>query len=91
MVEFRTKGPMNNRLPNVGKETAGEVCYLRVGMIMCLFPEHRQICTTGHRWTLEVFSEDWPKVERAFRAMYLGGKVHAGVKLQDAEIDEDCR
>ena len=74
MVEFRLKGPMNNRLPKVGQETAGEKVFMRVSCMMCLFPEHCQIRTVEHGWTIEVFSEDWGKVESAFRGMYLGGK-----------------
>ena len=77
MIEFRRKGPMNNRLPKVGQETAGETVLMRVSCIMFLSPEHHQIRTIEHGWTVEVFSEDWEKVERAFRGMYLGGKVHA--------------
>jgi len=75
MIAFRLKGPMNNRLPNVGKEMAGEMCFMRVGAIMCLFPEHRQIRTIEHGWTVEVYEEDWANVERAFRAEYLGMEV----------------
>ena len=68
MISFRIKGPMNNRLPNVGKYQPGEVCYLRIGMILCLFPAHHQIRTIENGWTLEVFEEDWQKVEKAFRS-----------------------
>lgn len=84
MVEFRLKGPMNNRLPNVGKETPGETVLMRVSQILCLFPDHRQIRTTENGWTVEVFAKDWDKVERAFRAAYLGGKVHA-VELERSD------
>lgn len=77
MIEFRLRGPMNNRLPNVGKYQAGESCLMRVSAILCLFPEHRQIRTIENGWTVDVFDDDWDKVERAFRHAYLGGKVHA--------------
>lgn len=77
MIEFRLKGPMNNRLPNVGKPMPGEKCYMRVSMILCLFPEHQQIRTVENGWTVDVCDQDWEKVERAFRNAYLGGKVHA--------------
>lgn len=77
MVEFRLKGPMNNRLPNVGKETPGETVYLKVSGILCLFPDHRQIRTMENDWTIEVYEDDWPKVERAFRFMYMGNRVTA--------------
>lgn len=76
MIEFRLKGPMNNRLPNVGKSQPGERVLFRVSMILCLFPEHCEIRTVNG-WTLEVYEEDFPGVERAFRGMFLGGKVHA--------------
>lgn len=65
IVEFRTKGPMNNRLPHVGAEMPGEVCLLRIDRIKCLFPVHRQI-VTDDEWTLDVFKEDWEKVVGAF-------------------------
>ena len=77
MVEFRLKGPMNNRLPNVGKDTPGETVYMRTSAMMCLFPDHQQIRTIEHGWTVDVFFEDWEKVEKAFRSAYLGRKVHA--------------
>ncbi len=77
MIQFRLNGPMCNRLPNVGKYQPGEVCLLRVSAIMCLFPEHRQVRTIEHGWTLHVFEEDWDTVEKAFRSAYLGREVHA--------------
>jgi hypothetical protein len=77
MVEFRMKGPMENRLSKVGKYAPGETVLMRVSQMLCLFPDHRQIRTTESGWTVEVFHEDWPRVEKAFRSAYLGGKVHA--------------
>ena len=78
MVEFRIKGPvMNNPLTNVGTYQPGEMVYMRVSAMLCLFPEHHQIRTIENGWTVDVFDKDWPKVERAFRSAYLGGKVHA--------------
>lgn len=77
MIEFRLPGPMNNRLPKVGKIMPGEVCLMRISAMLCLFPEHRQIRTIENGWTVEVYEEDWEKVEKAFRSAYLGGKVHA--------------
>ena len=59
------------------KIESGETVYMRVSAMMCLFPNHHQIRTIEHGWTVTVCLEDWPKVERAFRACYLGGKVHA--------------
>ncbi len=76
MVEFRLQGAMNNRLPNVGKQMPGEICFMRVSQMLCLFPEHRQIRTTENGWTVDVYEEDWAKVEKAFRSAFLGGKVH---------------
>ena len=75
MIEFRLNGPMN-RAPKKGY-LPGEKCLFRVNMILCLFPEHRQIRTIENGWTLEVYEEDWDKVEKAFRSNFLGGKVHA--------------
>lgn len=46
-------------------------------MILCLFPEHRQIRTNEHGWTVTVHEDDWPKVEKAFRSIYLGNRVYA--------------
>ena len=77
MIEFRLQGPMNNRLPDVGKFQPGEACLMRVSAMLCLFPLHRQIRTIENGWTVTVFEDDWDKVERAFRNAYLGGKVHA--------------
>jgi hypothetical protein len=81
MVEFRLKGPIGNRLTKrgneVGKNQPGELCLMRVSQMLCLFPAHFQIRTTENGWTVEVYEEDWPKVEKAFRAAYLGGKVSA--------------
>lgn len=72
LVEFRLRrGPMGTRSPNVGKYQPGERVILRVSMILCLFPEDCSIRTTEHGWTMEVFEEDFPKVEIAFRSMYL--------------------
>ncbi len=68
---------MNNRLPNVGKSQPGETCLMRVSAMMCLFPLHCQIRTIENGWTVEVYEDDWSKVEAAFRSAYLGGKVHA--------------
>ncbi len=75
MIEFRLKGGMN-RAPKTGF-FAGETCLLRLSQILCLFPDHHQIRTTESGWTIDVYEEDWPKVERAFRNNYLGGKVKA--------------
>ena len=77
MIEFRLKGPMNNRIPNVGKDMPGERIYMRTSAMMCLFPDHHQIRTIEYGWTVEVCTEDWPKVEKAFRSAYLGGVVKA--------------
>jgi hypothetical protein len=78
MIEFRLNtGPMENRIPKVGKRLPGETVLMRVSAMMCLFPELHQIRTFEHGWTIEVWPEDWDKVERAFRHMYLGGKVTA--------------
>lgn len=78
MIEFRLKGLlMNNRLPNVGKVKPRERCLMRISAILCLFPEHHQIRTIEHGWTVEVHPEDWEKVERAFRSAYLGREIHA--------------
>lgn len=77
MIEFRLKGPMNNRLPSVGKSQPGERVLFRVSMILCLFPDHCQIRTIENGWTLDVHEEDFPKVERAFRSMYLGNQIKA--------------
>ena len=76
MISFHLKGPMNNRLPNVGKYQAGETCLLRIGAIACLFPDQRQIRMTDG-WTIDVFEGDWAGVERAFRSAYLGNPVRA--------------
>ncbi len=77
MIQFRLNGPMNNRLPNVGKPQPGEMCLMRISAILCLFPDHHQIRTIEHGWTVQVFEEDWERVEKAFRSAYLGGEVHA--------------
>lgn len=77
MIEFRLAGVMDNRLPNVGKRKPGEPCLMRVSAMMCLFPDHRQIRTIEHGWTVDVCEEDWSKVEKAFRSAYLGGVVRA--------------
>lgn len=78
IIEFRLEGAMSNRLGKVGKHEPGERCLLRVSMILCLFPECRQIRTIESGWTLTVYEEDFPKVERSFRAAYLGREVKAG-------------
>jgi len=77
MIQFRINGTMNNRLPNVGRHMPGEICLLRISQIMCLFPNHKQIRTVEQGWTLDVYEEDWEKVERAFRNEYLGREVKA--------------
>lgn len=78
MVQFRIQGLlMNNRLPNVGKYAPGETCLMRLGAILCLFPEHRQIRTIEHGWTVTVFEDDWERVEKAFRSAYLGNEIRA--------------
>jgi hypothetical protein len=78
MIQFRLQGILiKNRLPDVGKYEAGEVCLMRISAMMCLFPEHRQIRTIEHGWTVTVFEEDWERVEKAFRSAYLGREVHA--------------
>jgi hypothetical protein len=64
MVEFHTH-PTHERV------------LLRVSAMMCLFPEQRQIRTTESGWTVSVEATDWDKVERAFRGVYLGNKIHA--------------
>jgi hypothetical protein len=74
MVEFRIKSFKNNGPYNVGKETPGETVLMRLDHITCLMPTHRQL-RTQDGWTLEVFSEDWDRVEKAFRSNYLGNKV----------------
>lgn len=81
MIEIRLKGPINNRLPNVGKPIAGEKVLLRISMIMCLFPQHCQIRTVEGGWTLDIFEEDFPKVEKAFRSAYLGNQIYASDAL----------
>jgi hypothetical protein len=76
MVEFRTQRTATGmELPR--KLPPGETVLMRVSQIMCLFPEHRQVRTVENGWTLTVFEEDWPKVEKAFRSAFLGGKVHS--------------
>lgn len=52
-----------------GSQTAksGELVLMRVSAILCLFPEHHQIRTIEHGWTVEVMPEDWAEVEAAFR------------------------
>lgn len=70
MVQFRLAPVQVGRGP-------GEVVLLRVSQIMALFPEHRQIRTVEHGWTLGVYEEDWGTVERSFRSAYLGMPVHA--------------
>jgi hypothetical protein len=77
MIQFRIKGATANAGPRIGKETPGEVCLLRISAILCLFPEHRQIRTIEHGWTVTVYEEDWDRVEKAFRGAYLGREVHA--------------
>jgi hypothetical protein len=47
-----------------------EVCMMRMSCIMCLFPESRQIRTIEHGWTIQVFEEDWKKVETSFREQF---------------------
>ena len=74
MVEFRLNGPATG-LPL--KSQPGERCLMRVSAMLCLFPEHHQIRTIENAWTVEVFEEDWDKVEKAFRSAYLGREVHA--------------
>lgn len=76
VVEFRIKGPMNNRLPKVGKETPGETCLVRLSEIVCLFPIHHQIRIKPD-YILQVFEEDWPRVEKIFRSEFLANRVHA--------------
>ena len=49
---------------------------------MCLFPEHRQIRTVESGWTLDVWEEDWLKVEKAFRATYLGEKIRTASEVK---------
>lgn len=77
MIEFRLRGPMNNRLPKVGQYQPGERCLMRVSAMLCLFPEQHQIRTVENGWTVVVFEEDWERVEKAFRSAYLGREVHA--------------
>ncbi len=36
----------------------------------------RAMRTIENGWTVEVFEEDWPKVERAFRYAFLGREIH---------------
>lgn len=62
----------------------GEPVLMRVSAIMCLFPDHYQVRTIEHGWTLDVFPEDFVKVERAFRSQYLGGRVKA------METNKEC-
>ena len=69
------RGATGMELPR--KLPPGETVLMRVSQIMCLFPEHRQVRTVENGWTLTVFEEDWPKVEKAFRSAFLGGKVHS--------------
>lgn len=82
MIQFRLNGPMK-RAPQRGY-MPGDVCLLRVSMIICLFPAHEQIRTVENGWTLDVYSEDWPLVEKAFRGAFLGNKVFA----VDSEADD---
>jgi hypothetical protein len=77
MISFRLKGPMNGRLPNPAKILPAEECLLRLSQIMCLFPKHHQIRTIENGWTIDVFPDDWDKVEKAFRRAFLGQKVEA--------------
>lgn len=77
MVEFRLPPTTMPRGREKEMQAYGEVCLMRVSQILCLFPEHRQIRTVESGWTVEVCEEDWPRVEKAFRSAYLGGKVHA--------------
>ena len=82
MVSFR----IHSQIGSV--EEPGERCYMRVSTMMCLFPEHRQIRTIEHGWTVVVCKEDWQFVERAFRAAYLGNPVHAARGLEQG-LTED--
>lgn len=70
MIEFRI-------IPSGTRGKLTERVYMRLSQIMCLMPDHHEVRTVEHGWTLTVFHEDWDKVERAFRNEYLGGKVHA--------------
>jgi hypothetical protein len=68
---------MQDRMIDFNITVAGkkEQCLLPVSMILCLFPERRQIRTVENGWTLEVAEEDWNKVETAFSTAY---KRHVG-------------
>jgi hypothetical protein len=77
MVQFRLAPTHMPRGRECEKQAQGEICLMRVSAMMCLFPEHRQIRTIEHGWTVTVCEEDWPKVEKAFRSAYLGMPVHA--------------
>jgi hypothetical protein len=59
---------VNERIIEFQIET-GERVLLRVSQIMCLFPEHRQIRTVEHGWTLTVHPDCWLAVVKAFQSM----------------------
>ena len=68
MVEFRLNGSYGG--PD---GQPGETVLMRVSQMLCLFPDHQQIrAVSGLAWVINVFPEDWPKVEKAFRSAYWG-------------------
>jgi hypothetical protein len=77
MVQFHLDPTPMPRGREKEMQARGELCLMRVSAMMCLFPDHRQIRTIEHGWTVTVCEEDWPKVEKAFRGAYLGMPVHA--------------
>lgn len=81
MIQFRVKGPMH-RAPKRG-HAPGEACLLRIGLILCLFPASRQIRTTENGWTIDVYEDDWEKVEKSFRSQFLGNEVFAAQNFEN--------
>ena len=74
MIQFRLRGPMH-RAPTRGY-APGEECLMRIMTIACLFPAHQQVRTVDGL-TLDVYAEDWNKVEKAFRNAFLGNEIKA--------------
>lgn len=64
IVEFRLRVSIGNN-----KYQPGDRVLMRAGCILCLYPESLQIRTTESDLILDVYAEDYPHVERAFRSM----------------------
>jgi hypothetical protein len=63
IIEFHLENTPMSRERERETQACGEPVVMRLGAILCLFPERRQIRTTEHAWTVTVCEEDRGKGE----------------------------